>query len=287
MTVAPPDLLATRAQLQTVTGLGPTDLGIVGDGAHQRTGGYHEGKGVLISIGRYHPPASAHVGSSAEDYSARLLRDREGLTENASALDIGADWPHGGRAAWLRFNNLLVQLLPTDPTLAAVRAINYSPDGTSKKRMDRQAGWAAVPSTDTVTTHTHVEFYRDLDGRRGPTLVRIVQLAQQAITGQEDDMEQGEKLQRKTDFDGRTLNDVWADTENFIRWGYALPGATGLVNPPPAGSAFDLLIKAAQNPGDVTQDMLNTAMKLALSDPSVVAALVKQINDDAADRMAQ
>lgn len=286
MSTAPADLLATRTQLQGVTGLGATALGIVGDGAHQQTGGYHEGMDVLVAIGRYHPPATANVGSGGEDYSARLLRDRLGLSNYASAMDIGDDWPHGGRAAWLRFNNAFVAALRTDATLAAVRGVNYSPDGVQRLRVDRQTGWVAIASTDTVTTHTHVEFYRDVEGQRGPTLARIVQLAQQAITGQEANVEQGDKLQRKTDFDGRTLNDVWADTENFVRWGYAAPGTAGLVNPPPAGSAFDLLVKMAQTPGGISQDALNTAVKLALSDPVVTSALVKQINDDAADRMA-
>ena len=110
MTNAPADLLALRATVQRLTGLAdPADVGIVGDGLHARTGGYHEGRDVLAAIGGYHPGAAA--GSLSEDYSARLARDRVGLTDDASAMDIGAAWPHGGRAAWLRFNNALAAAL--------------------------------------------------------------------------------------------------------------------------------------------------------------------------------
>lgn len=183
MTNAPADLLAHRSVMAGITGLpNPNDLGIVGDGAHQRTGGYHEGKDVLVAINRYHPPPSSHVGSLDEDYSARLLRDRNGLTLSASAFDYGDNWPHGGRAAWLRFNNALVAALRANVTaLAAVRAVNYSPDGVQKLRVDRQRGWQVQTSTDQVTIHTHAEFYRDTEGRRQAALDYIANLARAAI----------------------------------------------------------------------------------------------------------
>ena len=183
MSSAPADLLGFRAGVQSRTGLAATAVGIVGDGAHARTGGYHEGLDVLTSIGRYHPPATSHVGSSVEDYSARKLRDRTGLTNSASAVDIGSAWRQG-HAAWLRFNVLLVDALHAgDPALAAVRAINYTVDGATKHRTDREHGWAVEDSTDTVLTHTHVEFYRDTEGRRGACLARLLELMDTAITG--------------------------------------------------------------------------------------------------------
>jgi hypothetical protein len=159
------------------------NLGIVGDGAHQKTGGYHEGMDVLVAIDRYHPPATSHVGSTAEDYSARILRDRLGLTNDASANDVGNAWPNGGNAAWLKFNNALAAALPTDPRLSAIRAINYSPNGETKLRLDREHGFKVEASTDTVTTHTHIEFYRDTEGHREETLDRLIELAEEAISG--------------------------------------------------------------------------------------------------------
>lgn len=173
MTNAPADLLGLRAALQPITGLSAVDIGIVGDAAHARSGGYHIGRSGLVAAGVW-----------STDYSVRLTRDRNGATESASAVDIGAAWK-AGRAAWLRWNNLLVAALhANDPALAAVRAVNYSPDGTAKRRTDREAGWSVVSSSDTVDIHTHIEFYRDTEGRRQQALDRIAALAQQAITGQ-------------------------------------------------------------------------------------------------------
>ena len=169
-----------------VTGLSAAAVGIVGDGAHQHTGGYHEGVDVLVQIGRYTPPAQWHVGSSTQDYSARLLRDRLGLTVRASATDVDHAWPNGGDAAWLRWNRALAAALPRDAELAAVRAINYSPDGRVKLRFDREHGWVAGESTtDTVLTHTHVEFYRDTSGGplRARSIDRLIALASAAIAG--------------------------------------------------------------------------------------------------------
>jgi hypothetical protein len=172
---APGDLLGFRARVQQETGLGPNDVGIVGNGAHRKTGGYHEGKDVLVANGLW-----------SRDYSVRLTRDRNAATNRASAVDVGCGWRQG-RAAWIRWNNLLVAALHHgDPALRAVRAVNYSPDGTAKRRTDREAGFSVVPTTDTVTVHTHIEFYRDTEGDRQAALDRIVALIQQAASG--DDM---------------------------------------------------------------------------------------------------
>jgi len=194
VTNAPADLLSLRATVQRLTGIGdPNSLGIVGDGLHEHTGGYHEGRDVLSAIGRYHPGAPA--GSLNEDYSVRLSRDRAGLTNNASAMDIGFDWPKGGNAAWLRFNNLLVaHLHGNEPSLAAIRATNYSPDGRTRLRTDRENGWATENSTDTVDVHTHLEWYRDTEGRRQASFNRLAQLIQAAITNMPAPLGGGDRM---------------------------------------------------------------------------------------------
>lgn len=183
MTNAPADLLDLRKLVMGKTGLtDPAAVGIVGDGAHQRTGGYHEGRDVLIMIGRYHPSAAA--GSTGEDYSCRLARDRAGLTNDASGMDIGYQWPRGGNAAWVRFNRLLVvQLRAGDPALAPIRGVNYW-DGSAKHRVDRQNGWAAESTTDTVDVHTHLEFYRDTAGARANCFARLGQIIDAAVLNQ-------------------------------------------------------------------------------------------------------
>jgi hypothetical protein len=184
MTNEPQDLKTFRVAVQARTGIAdPRSLGIVGDAVHQRKGGYHEGKDVLEEIGRYHEPPGQHIGSATEDYSARLARDRFGLTNDASAFDLGADWPKGGRAAWLRYNNLLLHEMINNPErLPELRAINVSRDGKELKRFDQQDRHAGLTnSKDSVDTHTHHEFYRDTAGRRQTTLRRLLELIDAAI----------------------------------------------------------------------------------------------------------
>jgi hypothetical protein len=181
---SPTQLVAHRRRFMALTGItNPASVGINADARHRASGGYHCGYGDLVAIGRYHGPWSAHVGSLDEDYSARALRDRRALSNNASAVDWGDDWPHGGRAAWLRFNALLLSDLKAGH-VPALRAINFSPDGRTKKRYDSaNAAQGIIPSTDTVLIHTHGEFWRDTLGTAelDATLARIEALVSAAI----------------------------------------------------------------------------------------------------------
>jgi hypothetical protein len=184
MSNSPAQLVAHRKRFMALTGIAdPASVGINADGRHKASGGYHCGYSDLVAIGRYHGPASAHVGSSTEDYSARYLRDRRALSDYASAMDWGDDWPRGGRAAWLRFNAMLLSELKAGH-LPALRGINFSLDGTTKHRYDSaNAAQGIVSSTDTVLIHTHGEFWRDTLGTAGldATLARIEALVQAAI----------------------------------------------------------------------------------------------------------
>lgn len=188
MTSAPADLLGFRADVRTVTGLGAVEVGIAPDPAHLSTGGYHVGVEDIQRIGRWD-----------RDYSTRQRRDRLDGTNTASAVDIGDNWPRGGRAAWLRFNNLLYAEMRDHPErLPALRAINVSLDGTAKRRYDQMhRADGLIVSKDTVDSHTHLSFWRDTIGRRKTTLDRIVQLARTAITGnpQGDDMQADERAE--------------------------------------------------------------------------------------------
>jgi hypothetical protein len=176
MTDAPTDLHGFVDQIRAVCGFtDPNEVGMLPNQAHLSSGGYHCGVQNIRDIGRYD-----------KDYSTRQGRDRIG-GNTASAVDIGDNWPHGGRAAWLRFNNTLVaQLRAGDPALSALRGVNFSPDGTARKRYDsNNPGQGVINSTDTVTIHTHLEFWRNTAGTAGraQTLARVVQLAQAAIGG--------------------------------------------------------------------------------------------------------
>ena len=193
MSNSPSDLLGLRSRLAGETGLSTNDIGIAADQSHLSSGGYHCGGLDLRRIN----------GVGRDDYSIRQPRDRAfynfEITHGSnlsSAMDVGDDWPRGGRAAWIRFNNLLrAQLGARDPALAAVRGINYTPNGSSKRRFDSLTG-QETSTTDTVTWHTHIEWWRDTVGTaaRAQSIDRIVQIAvaarnnQPVITQGDDDM---------------------------------------------------------------------------------------------------
>lgn len=160
--------------MRAITGLGAAEMGSAPDERHLAGGGYHVGVEDIQRIGRWNT-----------DYSTRQARDRRDGTNESSAFDIGDDWPRGGRPAWLRFNAaFLRQLQARDPALTAVRAINFSPDGTLCRRFDTfNRGDGVIASTDSVYMHTHGETWRDQAGT--PALDRafrrVEQMADAAI----------------------------------------------------------------------------------------------------------
>jgi len=174
MAIAPTDLKAFRASVMTITGLSGDSVGIIANEAHLANGGYHCGVQDIKDIGKYPPAAKV-------DYSVSNTRDRIGGND-ASACDIGDDWPIGGRDAWIRWNNLMVRQMQTFPdSMFGLRGMNFTPNGTAKQRIDLAHGPVIIPSTDTVTIHTHLEWWRNTSGTR--TFGTILALIQEAITG--------------------------------------------------------------------------------------------------------
>lgn len=168
MTNNPSDLVAVRTAIMPMIGVtNAAEIGIMGDGAHERTGGYHEGKDVLAAI-----------GALTSDYSvADYARDKLGLTLSASAIDITLAWgaAQGGRAAAIRFTNLMVADFRAGAQgTQCIRAMNFSPDGTKKQRIDRHNGYVITSSSDNVTIHTHVELFRDTEGTRTSAFLTLV-----------------------------------------------------------------------------------------------------------------
>lgn len=201
-TTIPADLASHRKRMMAKTGLAGNAYGIAPDEDHKQSGGYHCGQKDLTDIGRYHPPATANVGSRTEDYSVRQLRDRGVGGNSACAEDLNLLWPNGGKAAAIRFNNLLVrQLQAGDPALSALREVNFTPDGTARKRWDAlhptdgPNGDGVINSTDNADDHTHIGFWRNTANtpERAATLARIEAIAEAAIhnaplANEEDDM---------------------------------------------------------------------------------------------------
>jgi hypothetical protein len=151
MSYAPADLLDIRDDLIVRLDLDANALGIVGDMAH--IGGYHCGADRVTT----------------RDYSVvESGRDRAGLSNAASALDIGDfDLVHAGRRITLRSLStaLVTACLSGDIRTRDIREVIYSPDGVTVARWDRLGVRSSGDSSH--LWHTHVSMFRDAEGRRG------------------------------------------------------------------------------------------------------------------------
>jgi len=150
VTFAPPTIRALAAYWVAQGGV---NLGIVGDTAHQAQGtSYHLGKSQLA------------VGA----YSARTARDKAGLTEAASALDLGR---LGGSLLALRTFSLWFakQCQANAPGTRDVREVIFALDGTHVVGWSREAGvnsaFISNYGDSSHLTHTHISFYRDSEFR--------------------------------------------------------------------------------------------------------------------------
>lgn len=142
MSYAPQELLLLREYLHDQTGLPYAALGIVGDSAH--TYGYHLGEDRL----------------GPNDYSAKMARDVTGLSNAASAIDIGDFSRLRQLTAWMVAGARENRRPDTREIIgpgAAGRAYRWA----------RENGWAANirPSGDSHEFHTHESFFRDSEER--------------------------------------------------------------------------------------------------------------------------
>lgn len=140
------------------TSHGGVNLGVVGNTSH--TYGYHLGKD------RIYDGSGPGVGDA--DYSVKTARDRAGLTNMASAIDLGK--LNGSLANLQKFSRWLVARAQHNATgTRDLREIIYSPDGKTVLRWDRERGYASTPrageADNTHLTHTHISFYRDSEAR--------------------------------------------------------------------------------------------------------------------------
>ncbi|GAB3856535.1 hypothetical protein GCM10029963_53070 [Micromonospora andamanensis] len=155
MTRAPQALLAVRSLLldhlniddtrARDADLEPNEVGIVGDTNHR--GGYHCGSDRVVT----------------NDYSVvESPRDRNGLTLDAAALDVGTfQLNSGGRTHNLfTFSTWCVaQCVANTPDTRDIREIIYSPDGKVVRRWDRLGRRGTGDRSH--LWHTHFSFFRD------------------------------------------------------------------------------------------------------------------------------
>lgn len=157
MSFPPAQLMAARQfYIDTLKKAGfvidPLAVGIKGDDSHANAGtSYHLGKDALRS------DAYSVVESS---------RDRAGLTNAASALDLGAfSIVVKGRTHNLRTFSvwLVAQCRAGAADVADIREVIYSDDGVTVKRWDRLGKRTTGDSSHLL--HTHESWFRDSENR--------------------------------------------------------------------------------------------------------------------------
>jgi hypothetical protein len=148
MTYAPQTLTKLGAYW---TSKGGVNLGIVGDLFHVT--GYHLGRDRI-----YGPH-----GKGGEDYSVQHPRDKAGLTNAASAIDLGkVDGTYTGLQEFSRW--LVKQCQSSAPGTRDIREVIYSPDGSQVQRwsgIDGNIHTGAGNGDASHRTHTHISYFRD------------------------------------------------------------------------------------------------------------------------------
>lgn len=145
-TFAPPTL---RELAALWVSKGGANLGIVGDAAHRE-------RAVSYHLGRFDLRDGA--------YSAITERDVRGLSNAASAIDLGR--LNGAYANLRAFSVWLVdQGRANAPGTRDIREVIYTPDGRTVLRWDRERGFASAPRPNEADAshlwHTHISYYRD------------------------------------------------------------------------------------------------------------------------------
>ena len=163
MSLAPGSLLDLQAYWVSQGGV---SLGIVGNAVHCK--GYHLGKDRIYGSCACRPKNICVPGLADRDYSVMTARDKRGLSNAASAIDLGR---LGGSLRNLyKFSEWLVEQCQANADgTSDLREVIYSPDGTSVLRWDRERGYWSAPRPGEADashlTHTHLSYYRDSENR--------------------------------------------------------------------------------------------------------------------------
>jgi hypothetical protein len=156
MSYAPATIVAARSLiLKNLPKIDPLSVGIIGDDSHAQTGtSYHLGKDALRS----------------DAYSiTESPRDRDGLTNAASALDIGV-FTSGAHNLRTFSSWLVAQCVAGTPDTQDIREVIYSLDGVSVHRWDRLKVRTSGPTSHLY--HTHISYFRDSEDRDKTALFR-------------------------------------------------------------------------------------------------------------------
>lgn len=266
MTYAPNTIKGVRAYLKGKDAdLSDVELGIVGGPSHILAGtSYHLGADQLKM---YKNP-----------YSARTPRDKAGLSNAASALDIDDDLDElRPLSAWL-----VQECRKNAADTRDIREVIYSPDGVAVLRWDRERGVTSAPFADSDLshrTHTHISWYRDSEFRDKTAVFK------RFFEGDDDMSEWSQPDPWGVDPDGhnRQPSQKLRDTYAAVFFGERPIGGDGKpVGPEPwivaqvKGLRADVAKLSAPAPVDAAK------LKAVLLDPQVLAAIAKAVTDEIA-----
>ncbi|CAM3460645.1 hypothetical protein [Stackebrandtia soli] len=271
MTYAPRSLMDARAYIIDAFGISGASVGIVGDPAHR--GGYHCGSDRTVT----------------GDYSVvESIRDKHGLTQAASALDVGM-FSRGGRNL-RHFSLWLVdQCKRGAPDTADIREVIYSPDGRVVKRWDRLGRRSS--GDDSHLWHTHISYHRDSESRDKLSLFK------RYIEG-DNTMDLDDKVKLSG-----WIPQAWPDLDETITVRTALGSAYGharqakdIVRSEAAAAAqrhateMALLQQIAAGQASLTEEQIEEAVKrgvaAAIPSPEVLASAIAERLDHDLDTAA-
>ena len=148
------------------TAHGGVNLGVVGNDKH--CSGYHLGRDRIYGSCACRPKDICVPGKADRDYSVQHIRDRAGLTNAASAIDLGK--LNGSLVNLYKFSEWLVTRCQADaPGTDDIREVIYW--SVRNNRVERYSGVDGAvhsgPGNGDLShkTHTHISYYRDSEGR--------------------------------------------------------------------------------------------------------------------------
>lgn len=151
MSFAPDTLKALRRYLVEKTGKPTENFGIRGSVGAKRVAGYHLGEVDIYGPG----------GQGDADYSVRRRRDRAGLTDAASAMDVKLPV-----AQLQTMRQHLVRMARLGQARDLVEVIGPGADGRAYDW--RKPDWQRIgprPKGDSHEWHVHISYHRDSEYR--------------------------------------------------------------------------------------------------------------------------
>jgi hypothetical protein len=260
VTYATASLLECREVLQEYTDLTDDELGIVGDESHN--GGYHQGWDLRRI-----------VDGVLKDYSwQESARDWNHKTNAARAFDVGMFGRLREMSVWI-----VQQCELGAPDTLDLRSVIYSPDGVEVLRWDRLGLHSGGDSGHLL--HTHFSWFADAEFNNKAGLFRRFfeggHMAGTPFLAETSPFDHGKNLA----FNAAAIANLDPKFTGGNFQGSEVAFTT----------AFRKLIADVESLqlGGITPEQLQAAVKGAIQDPAVLAAIANAVNEDEARRLKE